>query len=706
MTKQSKVKQNKRPRFPLLTERYLFFIIRFNRWLRRGILALVVIMGLTIGGLYYLKQQDLPASSISHASQLVDRNGELISYFHTGVNRRAVTLSEMSPHIVQATLAIEDHRFYSHFGFDLKGLARAVIVNVSSLSAKQGASTLTQQLARNLYLTHEKTFERKIKEAIYTAQLEMKYSKDDILEMYLNQIYYGHGAYGIEAASRYYFDKPASDLDLAESTMLAGIPKGPKYYSPLNDMHNAKRRQSLILQAMVDNGYINAQEKEDAYNEVLTFTAIEDTSSPATSEASYFKDFVIQTAVHVLGIDEQLLYEGGVTIYTTLDNDMQRIAEQQIASGIPSSSEQQAALVAIDPRNGHIKAMVGGRSYESNQYNRAIATTRQPGSTFKPFLYVTALGQHELTIRSVYKSEPTVFTYDEGRKTYEPQNYGDKYVNDFITMRQAIASSDNIYAVNTMMQVGPEAVIETTRKLGITSPLEAVPSLALGTSPISPLELASAYGVFANHGMYHKPISILKIVNKSGKTIYEASHEPTVAMSEEEAFLITSLLEDVFEAGGTAHRVQSIIKRPVAGKSGTTPVDAWMIGYTPELSTAVWVGYDKDRYLTVAEAHRAAPIFAHFIEKSLEAIPPKMFPIPENIVSVYIDEKTGLLASEACPSDTLEYFLAGTEPTQYCEAAGEDLLKDGIIDSKPPVELNEHKSYRNWWEQVKNWWMR
>src|SRR5690606_36818548 len=387
MSNQSK--QPKRPRFPLLAERYLFHIIRFNRWLRRGIIALAVVMGLTIGGLYYLKQQDLPASSISQASQLVDRNGELISYFHTGVNRRAVSLSEMSPYVIQATLAIEDQRFYSHFGFDIKGLARAVIVNVSSLSAKQGASTLTQQLARNLYLTHEKTFERKIKEAIYTAQLEMKYSKDEILEMYLNQIYYGHGAYGIEAAARYFFNKPASELNLAESTMLAGIPKGPTYYSPLNDMHNAKRRQSLILQAMVENGYINEEQKEEAYLQVLSFTATEDENLVHETDASYFKDYVIQTAIHELGIDEQLLYEGGVTIYTTLDNEMQRIAEQQIINGLPASSEQQAALVAIDPRNGHIKAMVGGKSYENNQYNRAIATTTQPGSTFKPFLYIT-----------------------------------------------------------------------------------------------------------------------------------------------------------------------------------------------------------------------------------------------------------------------------------------------------------------------------
>ncbi|GIP18829.1 penicillin-binding protein [Paenibacillus montaniterrae] len=702
MLKSSHSKKRKRPRFPLLAERFLFFMLRFNRWLRRGIIALLIVMVLLFGGLYYLKQQELPVSTISQSSQLVDRNGELLGFFHTGVNRRAVALNEISPYVQQATLAIEDRRFYSHFGFDLKGLARAVLVNISSLSAKQGASTLTQQLARNLYLTHEKTFERKIKEAVYTAQLEMKYSKDEILEMYLNQIYYGHGAYGIEAAARYYFNKGANELSLAESTMLVGIPKGPKYYSPLNNMHNAKRRQSLILQAMVDNGYISEQQKEAAYNEVLSFTTYEETES--ASDASYFKDYVINEAIHKLGIDEQLLYEGGVTIYTTLDHTMQQLAEQKVAEGIPSSSEQQAALVAIDPRNGHIKAMVGGRSYEQNQFNRTTATTRQPGSTFKPILYATALGQRKLTVMSTFKSEPTVFTYDEGRKTYEPQNYGDKYVNDFIAMRKAIASSDNIYAVHAMMEVGPEAVIDTARKLGITSKLEAVPSLALGSSPISPLEMASAYGVFANQGIYYKPTSILKVVNKQGKTIYEADYEPQAVLSEEEAFLMTSLLEDVFEVGGTAHRVQSIIHRPVAGKSGTTPVDAWMIGYTPELSAAVWVGYDKDRYLTVAEAHRAAPIFAHFIEDALKDVPPKMFPIPEGITAVYIDEATGLLASEACPSEHLEYFLDGTQPTQYCEPQPEPLEPEGV-NVPQELELKDHKSYRNWWEQIKQWWL-
>ncbi|WP_243864887.1 transglycosylase domain-containing protein [Paenibacillus castaneae] len=684
-----------RPYFPILTEKFLHPILKIKKWLRYTA-AVFMVFALIVGGMIiYLRTQSLPVAAISQTSQMLDLQGHVIDTFHAGENRRSVPLAEISHYVIDATLAIEDRRFYDHRGFDMKGMARAVMVNVQSLSTRQGASTLTQQLARNLYLTHERTWQRKMKEAMYTAQLEMRYSKDEILGMYLNQIYYGHGSYGIEAAAMMYFNKHASELSLAESAMLAGIPKGPKYYSPYLDMKNAKDRQLTILQAMLEGGSITSEQADAAYAEVLNFQALG--SGEQEGFAPYFRDYIRYIAVDKLGINEQMLNEGGITIYTTLDSVAQAAAEEVIAKGIPESSEQQAALIAIDPRSGYIKAMVGGRSYKKNQFNRVFANTRQPGSSFKPLLYLTALQSRFMTPATRFKSEPTIFSYDEGRKTYEPHNYGDKYANDLIDMRKAIASSDNIYAVNTIMTIGADKVIDTARKLGIKSSMQPVPSLALGTFPVSPFEMASAFGTFANGGTHVEPIAILRIEDRKGQVLYEAKHNAVQAIAPAEAYVMTSLMESVFEEGGTGSRVSSIIKRPVAGKTGTTPTDAWMVGYTPELATAVWVGYDKDRKLTVAEAYRAAPMFAKFTEQTLASVPPKIFPIPEGVVNVYIDPESGKLAAASCANRRLEAFLSGTEPTEVC---GEPAAVD---DRNEKDDVKAEKS-RSWWSDLKRWW--
>ncbi len=697
--KRMKAKQSKR--LLLWSEK----LSRF-KWLKRPVKWLTII-GLStllgMGGLYlYISKQSLPATFVSQTTRIVDINGNTIDSLHAGENRFLVSLDQISPFVIQATLAIEDRRFYDHHGFDLKGMARALAVNVKKMSTKQGASTLTQQLARNLYLTHERTWQRKIKEAVYTAQLELNYSKNEILAMYLNQIYYGHGSYGIEAAARYYFNKHAVDLTLAESTLLAGIPKGPKYYSPYNNMKAAKDRQRLILNVMVEEGAISKKDADEAYGEVLAFLPYQ--PSQNTGTAPYFRDYVKQVAVEELGFDEQMLNEGGLTIYTTLDLSMQQAAEQTIKDKMPSDSDQQAALIALDPRNGYIKAMVGGRDYTKNQYNRVFAHTRQPGSTFKPFLYLTALQSGYMSPLSQFMSEPTIFTYDSGRKTYEPHNYGDKYVMDHIDMRKAIASSDNIYAVNTIMTVGAGNVIDTVRKLGMTGHMSPLPSLALGTFPVSPMELASAYGAFAAEGMQYKPLAILRIENRKGQLLYHAKPQYEQAMSAAEAYVMTSLMESVFEEGGTGYRVSSFIHRPVAGKTGTTAADAWMAGYTPELVTAVWTGYDKDRNLTVAESQRSAPIFAEFTEKALAAVPPKLFAVPDHgIVTVYISPKTGLLASPACPDKRLETFLSGTEPKQMDLCGASEQTNEGQADLDGEHDQKSEKS-RSWWNGFKRWW--
>ncbi|MFD1957097.1 transglycosylase domain-containing protein [Paenibacillus thailandensis] len=681
--------------FPIVAEHLLPHLHRLRKWLVRTALLLAAVMAVCAGLLFYLKTQSLPAASVSQTSQIYDLQGQVIDTFHSAENRHSVRLSSISPYVVQATLAIEDRRFYEHNGFDLKGLARAVVVNIKSWSAKQGASTLTQQLARNLYLTHEKTWQRKVKEAMYTVQLEMKYSKDEIMDMYLNQIYYGHGSYGIEAAANLYFGRHASELSLAESAMLAGIPKGPKYYSPYMNMKNAKDRQRTILLAMAEAGDITREEADRAYAELLRFKPLDPDGEDGF--APYFRDYVRSVAVDKLGIDEQLLNEGGIKIYTTLDSGAQRAAEEAVAGGIPADSEQQAALIAIDPRNGYIKAMVGGRDYKTNQYNRVFADTRQPGSSFKPFLYLAALQTDGITPATKIKSEPTAFTYDEGRQTYEPRNYNDKYTGDYIDMRGAISTSDNIYAVSTLMRIGPDKVIETARKLGITSPMKPVPSLALGTFPVSPFEMASAFSVIANGGVRHDPVAILRIEDRDGHVLYEAPRQEEQAVDAAHAYVLTSLLQSVFDEGGTAARVAGLIHRPVAGKTGTTAADAWLVGYTPELATAVWVGYDKGRKLTVAEAHRAAPIFARFTEKALEAVPPKMFPIPEGVTHVFIDPESGKLAAPDCPSRRLETFVKGTEPVEVCGSA--KAQQEPAAEDPGSADVKKH-----WWQQLKRWW--
>jgi 1A family penicillin-binding protein len=650
-----------------------------------------------VGGFLFLRTQALPAAAVMQTSYIYDVHGNVIDAFSAGENRQVVPLSEVSPYLVQAVLAIEDHRFYDHFGIDPVGIARAVWTNLKSGGKVQGASTITQQLARNLYLTHERTWERKIREAIYALQLEMHYDKDAILEQYLNQIYFGHSTYGVQAAAQMFFGKDAKDLTLAESALLAGVPKGPRYFSPYFDEENARRRQRAILDAMVRHGFITREQADEAAAEPLSFLPPK-RNDP--SRAPWFSDFVRQLLQKELGIDEHMLRLGGLRIHTTLDLRMQEAAERAVAAHLDPAGDLEAALVAIDPRTGHIKAMVGGVDYARSQYNRALATTRQPGSSFKPVVYLAALESGRFSPVTRYRSEPTLFTYDEGRRTYMPSNFNDKYAHDFIDMRTAIARSDNIYAVNTLMDVGGESVIDVARRLGITSRLEDLPSLALGSFPVSPLEMAGAFGALANQGVRVQTAAILRVEDAAGRVLYE--HRPVQARAVEAkyAYVLTHLLESVFEPGGTAFRVADRIHRPVAGKTGTTDSDAWLVGYTPELSAAVWVGRDMGGGLSSTESHKAAPIFADFLETALEPVPPKIFPVPDGIVSLYIDPATGLIATDACPESRLEVFVKGTEPVRFCDEHG-GRPPDGEPAEEPLLEIEKEKS---WWESFRDWW--
>ena len=669
-----------------------------SKWskLRRriGWMTLLSLIALASAGFVLLRYAPLPAGATMQSTRIVDANGQTIASLKGGVNRPTAKLADISPWLVKATLAVEDRRFYEHAGVDWRGLARAAWVDLRHMSKEQGASTLTQQLARNLYLSHERTWTRKLKEAWYAARLEQAFSKEEILELYLNQIYYGHGAYGAEAASRLYFNKPAKELTIAESALLAGIPKGPRYYSPHLNPRSSRARQRKVLQSMLETGQITKLQAERATRESVAVRALPEEEERA---APYFAEYVKKVAVERLGIDERLMNEGGLTIRTTLDLRVQQMAEAAVKKGLKGAGEElQTALIAVDPRNGYIKAMVGGRNFRANQYNRVFASTRQPGSSFKPIVYAAALESRAITAATRFRSEPTLFYFDHDRQIYRPNNYNGRYFHGDIGLRQAIAASDNIYAVHTIMQTGPENVIAMARKLGITAPLKAVPSLALGTFPVSPFEMAYAFSAFANGGARAEPVAITLVQDRRGKILYESHPRQEQAVEPALAYVTTNLLKSVFERGGTARRVSKMLNRPVAGKSGTTDSDAWFVGYTPELATAVWVGYDRGRPITSGEAHRAAPIFAQFTEAALAGSPPKGFPVPEGVVHAYIDPTTGLLASPACPGEgAIEVFLQGTEPARSCGPLGPVVDSDARRPEQPS---------RPWWKKLRKWW--
>lgn len=673
---------------------------RFIRLLRLCVKLLILLLSffmfltsLTIVGLLYLRSQPLPAHQIQETTTIYAVDGQVLDMIHQGQNRTYVPIEQMPISLIQAAIAVEDQRFFEHFGLDLRRILGVILINLREGGKVEGGSTITQQLARNLYLSHEKTWERKIKEAIYALQLEMHYSKTEILEKYLNQIYFGHSAYGVEAASQLFFDKHVGELTLAESALLIGIPKGPRYYSPWLDFERAKKRQELILRLMHQQGYITEEEYQAALEEKLTITEPEKKGAERASSAPYFRDYIRHYVTQKYQIPEDVFEHGGLRIYTTLDPEMQRMAEKAISESLPEDRPLQAALLAIEPSTGYIRAMVGGRDYATSQYNRVFAS-RQPGSAIKPFLYYAALEQG-FTPLTLLKSEPTTFVYDEGRATYTPRNFNDSYSYDFITLERAIAQSDNIYAVKTLMFLGEEMLVDTLHRFGIERDFQPLPSLALGAQNVSLYELVKGYGVLANQGIRMEPTPILRIEDREGRLIVQEKPKGEAVLDEDITFILNRLLQSVFEPGGTAHRVAHLIHRPVHGKTGSTDTDAWMVGFTPQLVAGVWVGYDQNQFINHNNDGRlAAQIWAKFLEESLKDELPALYAIPAGVTGVYIDSENGLLASESCPVKRLLYFKKGTEPTEYCR----EHLPSEQAAPLPPV-----KETPSMWQRMKEW---
>ena len=559
------------------------------------------------------------------SSQIYDINGNEIANVHAAENRRPVKISQVPRDLQNAFVAVEDNRFYEHMGVDPRGIMRALWSNVRGQAISEGGSTITQQLAKNAYLTQDRTLKRKVQEVFLALQLERQYTKQEILELYLNQIYFGQGAYGVQAAAKTYFGKNVEDLDLNECAMLAGIPKSPNYYSPTNNLQAAEERKSVVLDQMEKYGYINASQASKTKKEELKL--VKQTKSTETNEASYFIDYVTQKLIDKYGADA--VYKDGLKIYTTIDMDMQRAAEAAMKN-LPTYNKDgngieqpQCALVAIDPHNGHVKAMVGGRG--TDQFNRATMAERQPGSAFKPFVFAAAL-ENNFTPNTVINDSPVKIG------DWEPQNY-DRSFSGKVSLREVARNSLNVPTVKIAQKLGIDKPIYYAQEMGITTfVLEGAQNdrnlaTSLGglTKGVTPLELTSAYGTFANKGIHVDPVVIVKVLDRNGKVIEQAEEKQRSVISENSAAELTSMLQTVIQKGTGTH---ANIGRPAAGKTGTTSDyhDAWFVGYTPDLVAGVWIGNDNNASLhSMTGGQTPAEIWKAFMSKALATTPAKNF---------------------------------------------------------------------------------
>jgi penicillin-binding protein 1A len=618
----------------------------------------------------------------SEGSKIYDENDELITEFH--VERRIfVPLAQIPPALRNAIVATEDSRFYSHFGVDPMGIARAVYQNFRRGRIVEGGSTITQQLAKVLFLTPDKSLERKLKEAVLALELERRYTKERILEMYLNQIYFGQGAFGVEAAARTYFGKPVSELTVAECALLAGLPKAPATYSPFEHPEAARRRRATVLARMVDTGALKPAEAKRLGEASLDLLPPE----KRRTTGQYFLEYVQQQLEAQYGAD--IVFKGGLHVYTTLSPPMQVKAERALRDGLkalesrrtvavsaakekaaPAAPERppdrpEGALLAIDPQTGYIKAMVGGYDFFRSEFNRAVQARRQPGSAFKPFVYIAALESGQ-TPASIVDDSPVEYPVGRNNKPWKPDNYDRKHRGP-ITYQQALEESINVAAVKVLERNGIRHTVEVARRLGVESPLVENLSMALGTSDLTLLELTSAYGALANQGTWMRPTAIRYVLDPQRKLLEENTPQGKQVLSPEVAYVATYMLRGTIERGtGVAAKA---LGRPAAAKTGTTNdySNAWFIGYTPHLVTGVWVGYDRPRSLGKDEtgSRVAVPIWTTFMSEALAGTPIENFPQPDKVVVVPVD----LSPAGGCVRPVMMAFVIGTEPANSCGPA-------------------------------------
>lgn len=632
--------------------KFLFFVF-----------ILLFVLGFSLYG-YSKVSKKIEIKNANNIS-LYDSNGNLF-FMGNGTNEW-ISLKNISNYLIDATISTEDKSFYDHFGFDILRIIKASWVNITSGKTKQGASTISQQYVKNLFLDFDKTWERKWNELWLTLNMEIYYSKEEILEGYLNTINYGHGMYGIENASKFYFNKSASDLNLAEASLLVGIPKSPANYSPIVNYKLSKARQKMVLQSMVKNGYITQQEMDEAWKKELNI--IGEKNNIDLSTIMYYQDAVMQELEKLEDIPTSFLDTGGLKIYTALDLNAQSILEQKILDNLSNNLEIQANAIMMNPKNGAIIALVGGRDYSKSQFNRATSSFRQIGSVMKPILYYSAL-ENGFTSSTCFTSEETTFTFSDN-KNYSPRNANEVYGNKPISLAAAISYSDNVYAVKTHIFLGEESLVNMANRLGITSNMPAVPSLALGTSEINIIELTAAYSSFANEGYKINPHLITRIEDHNGNVLYEVDDVKESILNPSLVYILNNLLTTTYDATFIDYNYPTILgvsnkfSKKYSVKSGTTATDSWTVGYTPQIVTSVWVGYDDSSNISTKDYMYTKNIFADTMEFYLNDKEEVWYDMPNNVVGVLVDPISGLPVEETSKRKKVLYYLKGTEPTNH-----------------------------------------
>ena len=622
-----------------------------------GIIGLVSIIGLYTYA-YFSPKLELKSSNQYY---IYDKNNEVV-YQGSKVSEW-VDIENISPYLIDAVIATEDKSFYSHHGFDYLRIAKAMFNNIKNRGIVEGASTISQQYIKNMYLDFGQTWKRKIEEAFLTLELEMHYDKEEILEGYLNTINYGQGNYGVENASQYYFGKSSKELSLEEAIILAGIPKNPSNYNPVSSKENAIKRANIVAQAMVNNDYLSDEEKEK-----LNFENVEIVGKKQTQNLQmlmYYQDAVLDELKTLNNIPDSLLESKGLKIYTSLDMQAQAKMEEAILSNMNEEQKLQVASVIIDPKDGGVEALTGGINYATSQYNRATSAKRQVGSTMKPILYYAAL-ENNFTAATTFLSTPTTFTL-ENNQTYSPANFNNKYANKDITMAAAISYSDNIYAVKTHLFLGEDVLVDTAKRMGITTKLKKNASLPLGTSEMTMIDFANAYTTLASGGFKKDIHFIEKVEDLEGNILYEFKDKKNLVLNENYTYILNELLTSTYNSAfidyntPTVMSISAMLSQKYAIKTGSSGSDCWMVGYNSDKLMMVWNGYDDNKTVEVKDSSYSKNIWLETMEYLEQDKKDTWYKVPPNIIGVELDAITGEVPVNE-KNANIFYFVKGTQP--------------------------------------------